>query len=124
MAPHSSWFRARVNSGRLAEPATYRPSAIVAPGPDAAALPRHGSVAPDASLPGGGRLRGRLGAGYVLVVAERPPPQLAGADAVVVEGGRYGAGRTWLVRPDGYLADSAALADTAGLERIRRVAAS
>jgi hypothetical protein len=60
MAPHSAWFRRRVNSGRLAEPAVYRPDVA---GPDDPGLPRHGTVAPDAALPGGGRLRERLGGG-------------------------------------------------------------
>jgi 3-(3-hydroxy-phenyl)propionate hydroxylase len=123
MAPHSGWFRARVNSGRLAQPATYGASTVVTPGPEDAALPRHGSVAPDASLPAGGRLRDRLGAGFALVVAGAPPPQLADADPVVVQGGRFGADRAWLVRPDGYLADSAAFTDEAGIERLARASA-
>jgi len=120
MAPRSTWFRARVNSGRLAEPAGYGPSTVIAPGPDGAALPRHGTVAPDAALPSGGRLRERLGDGYAFVVAGPPPHSI---DAVVVSpGGRYGTDRAWLVRPDGYLADSAALTDLAGIERLARSA--
>ena len=122
MAPRSAWFRARVNSGRLAEPATYAASGIVAPGPVDPSLPRHGSVAPDVALPGGGRLRERLGRGYALVVSgELPAP--AGMDVIGVgTGGRFGSGRAWLVRPDGYLADSAALEDTTALERLARAA--
>ena len=98
LAPHSAWFRRRVNSGRLAEPARYAPSMIVAPG----AL--HGTVAPDAILPDGNRLRDRLGRGFVLVT----PLLLVSAMPVVVVGSgtRYGNDRAWLVRPDGYLADS------------------
>ena len=121
LAPRSRWFRARVNSGRLAEPATYSVSTIVALGPDDPTLPRHGSVAPDVALPGGGRLRDRLGRGYALVVSGKPP--VAGVDVIEVDtGGPFGSSRAWLVRPDGYLADSAALEDTTALERLVRVA--
>ncbi len=95
MAPHSAWFRRRVNSGRLAEPATYPPSAIVAPG--------HGTVAPDIALPGGGRLRDRFGSGFVLV---SPGDHPASSPVVVVGPGSAYGDRTWLVRPDGYLAES------------------
>jgi 2-polyprenyl-6-methoxyphenol hydroxylase-like FAD-dependent oxidoreductase len=99
MAPRLDWFRNRVDSGRLAEPARYPSS-----GPDDAALPRHGSVAPDCPLPDGGRLRDRLGREFV-VIAPRP----AEGPYPVIEVGSdtgYGARRAWLVRPDGYLADS------------------
>ena len=121
MAPRSAWFRARVNSGRLAEPAAYAASSVIVSGPEDEALPRHGTVAPDVALPDGGRLRDRLGAGFALVVAGSPPA----ADAIgVVSGGHYGTDRAWLVRPDGYLADSAALTDLAGMERLRREAAA
>jgi 2-polyprenyl-6-methoxyphenol hydroxylase-like FAD-dependent oxidoreductase len=95
-APRWAWFRRRVNSGRLAEPAVYSPSTIVAPG--------HGRVTPDVPLPGAGRLRERLGRGYV-VVAPRPV-EVAMASVVVGPGTAYGDARAWLVRPDGYLADS------------------
>lgn len=98
MAPRSGWFRRRVNSGRLAEPAAYP-----IPGPEGPLLPRHGTVAPDARLPGGGRLRDRLGAG-VVIVAPRAMP----APVPVIEIGSetpYG-DRAWIVRPDGYLAGS------------------
>ena len=67
LAPRSAWFRRRVNSGRLAEPATY---AIAGAGPPEPGLPVLGSVAPDASLPEGGRLRDRLGRGFVVVVPQ------------------------------------------------------
>jgi 2-polyprenyl-6-methoxyphenol hydroxylase-like FAD-dependent oxidoreductase len=98
MAPHSEWFRRRVNSGRLAEPARYPPSMIVAPGK------LHGTVAPDARLPDGRRLRDRLGRGFVLVA---PAPLVSALPVVVVgRGSRYGDDRAWLVRPDGYVADS------------------
>lgn len=95
-APRWPWFRRRVNSGRLAEPAIYPPSPIVAPG--------HGTVAPDVGLPGRGRLRERLGRDYV-VVAPRPV-EVAMASVVVGPSTAYGHARAWLVRPDGYLADS------------------
>jgi 3-(3-hydroxy-phenyl)propionate hydroxylase len=71
LAPHGPWqrlwrnlilrgssrfgfLRRRVNSGRLAEPFSYAGSWIVAPGPDDAALPRHGAVAPDVPISVGG----------------------------------------------------------------------
>ena len=99
LAPRSAWFRGRVNSGQLAEPARYP-----APGPDDASLPRHGSVAPDLALPAGGRLRGKLGHGFVLLV---PRPVDSPVPVVVVgPGTTYGDERAWLVRPDGYLASS------------------
>jgi hypothetical protein len=121
IAPRSAWFRARVNSGRLAEPAIYAASSVVASGPEDADLPRHGSVAPDAALPGGGRLRDRLGAGFALVVAGTPPAGLADVEVIPVDSrNRYGTDRAWLVRPDGYLADSTALSDGAGIERLLR----
>jgi 3-(3-hydroxy-phenyl)propionate hydroxylase len=106
MAPRSRWFRSRVDSGRLAEPARYGPSAIVAPAHGMSGLPLHGAPAPDVPLSGGGRLRDRLGGGYVVISpfeADRPtdlPRIVIGPDTV------YGADRAWLVRPDGYLADS------------------
>ena len=102
LAPRSEWFRRRVDSGRLAEPARYP-----VPGPEDPALPRHGSVAPDVALPAGGRLRDRLGRGFVLAV---PRPLEASVPVVVVGSGTvYGDDRAWLVRPDGYLAGSARL---------------
>ncbi|MGZ8563253.1 MAG: FAD-dependent monooxygenase, partial [Candidatus Limnocylindria bacterium] len=104
LASRSRWFRRRVNSGRLAEPARY-PAA----GPDEPGLPRHGTVAPDLQLPGGGRLRERLGQGFVLLApgaVQAPVPVV-----VVGPGTAYGDARAWLVRPDGYLAGSVPLAD-------------
>lgn len=108
LARHAAWFRRRVNSGRLAEPATYPPSAIIVAGPPGADLPRHGCPAPDLVLAAGGRLRDQLGAGYVALVpfeADRPIdlPRVVIGPATI-----YGAERAWLVRPDGYLADSVA----------------
>ena len=110
MAPRSAWFRTRVNSGRLAEPARYAPSDVVRPGPEVRDLPPHGSVAPDLPLPGGGRLRDRLGDGWVVLV-----PRPAADGVVIGEGSPYGGERAWLVRPDGYLADSAPLSSAAAL---------
>jgi 2-polyprenyl-6-methoxyphenol hydroxylase-like FAD-dependent oxidoreductase len=107
LAPRSAWFKARVNSGRLAEPARY-PFA----GPSDPSLPRHGAVAPDVPLDGGGRLRDRLGRGPVLVVprtVDAPIPAVA-----VWEGSVYGDDRAWLVRPDGYLAGSVPLGELTG----------
>ena len=110
MAPRSSWFRARVNSGRLAEPARYAASTLVREGPGTPELPQHGSVAPDVPLPGGGRLREVLGDEWVVIAPRR-------ADGAVVIGGGtvYGDDRAWLVRPDGYIADSAPLTSVEAL---------
>lgn len=96
LAPRSDWFRRRVNSGRLAEPAVYGPSSI---------------VAPDVALTDGGRLRDHIGHGFVLVVS-RPlsiEPELP--VVVIGPGSAYGDERAWLVRPDGYLAGSAPIDD-------------
>ena len=104
MARWSTWFRRRVDSGRLAEPARYP-----ADGPVDPSLPRHGSVAPDVRLEAGGRLRARFGAGFVVLA---PVPIEAALPVVVIgRGSVYGEERAWLVRPDGYLATSVALAD-------------
>lgn len=101
MAPHSRWFRSRVDSGRLAEPAAYD---AATPGPADPGLPRHGAVAPDVALPGGGRLRDRLGFGWMRLV----PGSAAGAADEIAIGpdSAYGAGRRWLIRPDGYVESS------------------
>ena len=104
LAPRVGWFRRRVDSGRLAEPAAYGPSSIVAEDPAPIVRPRHGSVAPDVELPGGGRLRDRLGGGYVVVVPRMATLRLP--TVVVGTGSAYRAERAWLVRPDGYVADS------------------
>ena len=110
MAPRSAWFRARVNSGRLAEPARYATSEIVTPSHGDPRLPAHGSVAPDVPLAAGGRLRDLLGARWV-VLAPRP----AGDAIVIGEGTVYGDERAWLVRPDGYLVASAPVASVDAL---------
>ena len=97
-----------MNSGRLAEPAAYR--ATVA-GPDDAALPRHGSVSPDARLPDGTRLRDRLGRGWVRLV---PGPTGPARDVPILTiggGTLYGDGRSWLIRPDGYIDSSEPIGD-------------
>ncbi len=109
MAPRSSWFRARVNSGRLAEPARYPAATPSPPG-----LPAHGSVAPDLRLADGSRLRDRLGRGWVLLA-----PRAVRSELPVVEigpGSAYGDDRAWLVRPDGYLADSRPLSRVSELD--------
>ena len=107
MAPHSAWFRRRVNSGRLAEPASYAGLGTVAPGPPDPDLPSHGTVAPDGPLPEGGRVRDRLGQGFV-VILPRPLNDLPdwGIPVVVGPASGYGPDRAWLVRPDGYIAGS------------------
>ena len=108
MAPRSAWFRRRVNSGRLAEPATYEPSPIVAPG--------HGWVAPDLRLDDGVRLHEHLGSAFVVVA----DASLPGREALVSHDPRL-AGTAWIVRPDGHVADSLASPNLGGLEaRIAR----
>jgi 2-polyprenyl-6-methoxyphenol hydroxylase-like FAD-dependent oxidoreductase len=107
LAPHVPWFRAHVNSGRLAEPARYPPSMVIRPGPGDPSLPPHGGVAPDARLPGGGRLRGRLGGSWCVVAPEGVTSDLP---VIVVGPGTDYGDRAWLVRPDGYLAASVPLA--------------
>jgi 2-polyprenyl-6-methoxyphenol hydroxylase-like FAD-dependent oxidoreductase len=103
MAPRSAWFRARVNAGRLAEPARY---ASAASGVDDPRLPRSGSVAPDARLPDGSRLRDHLGHGWLRLVptgratTDGVPTLVIGPETV------YGRDRAWLIRPDGYVASS------------------
>lgn len=98
-------LRRRVNSGRLAEPFCYAGSPVVQPG--------LGQVAPDAALPGGGRLRDLLGDDFVgLLVtphgADRHGVVSVEADSAV--GRKYApdgvppGGRLWLIRPDGHLA--------------------
>jgi 3-(3-hydroxy-phenyl)propionate hydroxylase len=102
MAPRLAWFRSRVNSGRLAEPARYAPSAIVAPGDE------HGMVAPDWALSDGRRLREALRGGWVLatpVPPEELPPHVT---AVTAAPGSSRSDRSLLIRPDGYVADSVA----------------
>jgi 3-(3-hydroxy-phenyl)propionate hydroxylase len=116
MAPHSAWFRARVNSGRLAEPASYAGLPTMAPGPDDPSLPRHGEIAPDVALPGDGRLRERLGRGFAIVLPDGAPqtatgPIRIGADTV------YGPDRAWLIRPDGYISDSSPSLDRMWISR-------
>jgi 2-polyprenyl-6-methoxyphenol hydroxylase-like FAD-dependent oxidoreductase len=107
MAPRSGWFRSRVNSGRLAEPATY---AVGGPFPSDIG-PELGSVAPDAALPGGGRLRDRLGRGFVAVVARAEGPSGSVERVEVGRGSPYGDEVAWVVRPDGHLARAAPLAN-------------
>lgn len=110
MAPRSAWFRARVNSGRLAEPARYGPSAIVAHG--------EGMVAPDAALVDGQRLRDALGNGWAVVATEPPAEIASDLPWLSVTPGKYHAGRARLVRPDGYVADSASTSDPSDLGRL------
>jgi pentachlorophenol monooxygenase/3-(3-hydroxy-phenyl)propionate hydroxylase len=116
MAPRSAWFRRQVNSGRLAEPARYP---FV--GPAESTLPRHGTVAPDLALRTE-RLRSSFGEGLLLVA---PRPIDAPVPVVAVGNGTvYGDERAWLVRPDGYLAGSAPLAEVPAwlgpaLDRVR-----
>jgi pentachlorophenol monooxygenase/3-(3-hydroxy-phenyl)propionate hydroxylase len=108
MASNSAWIRSRVNSGRLAEPAAY-PATV--PGPEDAALPRHGSVAPDLRLPDGTRLRDRLGRGWARLVAGPTHPAADVPTIAIGAGTVYGRGRSWLIRPDGYIDSSEPIGD-------------
>jgi 2-polyprenyl-6-methoxyphenol hydroxylase-like FAD-dependent oxidoreductase len=110
LAPRSSWFRRRVNSGRLAEPAAYPAS-----GPDDGSQLRHGTVAADVRLPGGGRLRDRFGREFVLVLARATGRGLPLSEVVIGPGTDYGDHRAWLIRPDGYIAASAPATDVDSL---------
>ena len=110
MAPRSAWFRRRVNSGRLAEPASYEGAASVTPGRDHGSAPRHGTVAPDARLPDGTRLREHLGLGFVVLLPRSvPAPDLRAEPLVIGPDTVYGDERAWMIRPDGYIAGSASL---------------
>jgi len=114
MAPRSAWFRRRVNSGRLAEPASYEGSPTVTPGPDDAALPRHGTVAPDVRLADGTRLRDHLGRGFVVLLPRAlPAPPIRAEPLVIGPETVYGPSRAWMIRPDGYIAGSASLESSA-----------
>ncbi|HET6649595.1 MAG TPA: FAD-dependent monooxygenase [Candidatus Limnocylindria bacterium] len=116
MAPHSAWFRRRVNSGRLAEPASYEGAPSVTSGPDDGTLPRHGTVAPDARLPDGTRLREHLGRGFIVLLPRSvPAPDLRAEPLVIGPRTVYGSERAWMIRPDGYIAGSAELDRPAGL---------
>ena len=133
LSTRSARFRARVNSGRLAQPFSYAGSPIVAPGPDDPSLPRHGDVASDVPLPDG-RLRERVGDGFVVLLAgvgpavrERarsaPPAEgrlLAPDDPAGVLAAIYAASgpRGWIIRPDGHLADSGPVTARADLEAL------
>jgi 2-polyprenyl-6-methoxyphenol hydroxylase-like FAD-dependent oxidoreductase len=97
MAPRSSWFRRRVNSGRLAQPAVYGASAVIEAGE------AHGRVARDALLVDGDRLRGRLGRGFAIVA----PGSFDAPIPVLVTDSTAYADRLHLVRPDGYVAATA-----------------
>ena len=109
LAPHSGWFRRRVDSGRLAEPAVYDASPIVAQG--------HGWVVPDLRLGDGGRLRDELGRGFA-VVSPRP---IVGARTLTAHDDRLAAA-VWIVRPDGHVADSVPLTEADAAEIGRRLA--
>ena len=112
LARRVAWLRRLVNSGRLAEPARYGPSSIVAPGST------HGTVAADVRLPDGGRLRDRLGDGWVVVSARQPSGAGGLAHIAIASDTAYGADRAWLIRPDGYVADSSPLDDAAATTRM------
>ena len=70
-------------------------------------------MAPDASLPAGGRLRSPLGRDFVALLVSPDgigPPGVLAVPADSVAGRRYApggvpaGGRLWLIRPDGHLA--------------------
>jgi hypothetical protein len=87
----------------------------VTPGPDDGSTPRHGTVAPDARLPDGSRLREHLGRGFVVLLPRPvPAPDLRAEPLVIGPDTAYGAERAWMIRPDGYIAGSASLDDASG----------
>jgi 2-polyprenyl-6-methoxyphenol hydroxylase-like FAD-dependent oxidoreductase len=116
MAPRSAWFRRRVNSGRLAEPASYEDAPSVTPrSHDDGPAPRHGTVAPDARLSDGSRLREHLGRGFIVLLPRPvPAPDLRGEPLLIGPDTVYGADRAWMIRPDGYIAGSASLNERSG----------
>ncbi len=119
LSERSSWFRRRVNSGRLAAPFSYPASALVGV-PPAAGLPAPGSILVDAPVTtdGASRLRELTGGGFVALVFGSATAPVVEACRVLRVGsdlgdptGRMtatydpdGAPRAWLIRPDGYLA--------------------
>jgi 2-polyprenyl-6-methoxyphenol hydroxylase-like FAD-dependent oxidoreductase len=106
LAPAFGWLRRRVNSGRLAQPARYGSSSVVAVGQGAVGdASRPGVVAPDVPLGDGRRLHDHLGRGPVVVVPPGTVPPDDIASVVVPPGSPFGSGRAWLVRVDGYVAD-------------------
>ena len=106
MAPRSRWFRARVNSGRLAEPASYANLGI-APGPPDPGPSQPRDRRSRRPLPEGGRVRDRLGQGFVVILPRPLTDMPDWAEPMVVgPASVYGPDRAWLVRPDGYIAGS------------------
>ena len=110
LAPAFGWARRRVNSGRLAEPARYGPSSVVAgaTGRAGEAL-RPGMVAPDLPLGEGRRLHDHLGPGPVVVVPVGAVSPRDVASVAVGADSPFGTERAWLLRPDGYIADVVSL---------------
>lgn len=115
LASRSGWFRRRVNSGRLAEPARYPLG-----DPDDGAELRLGMVAPDVRLAPDGRLRDRIGHDFVVVASHAVDAALP--VVTVGPGTPYGDRHAWLVRPDGYLADRRPIEWAAELSPPGRVA--
>ena len=114
--------RAAVNSGRLATPMVYTGGLFAAHRPDDPELV--GSVLVDVESAGGSRLRRRLadagGQWLALSCGDRLPDVITGIAGIVGDTGIAGMGdnssavratyapdgraRTWLIRPDGYVA--------------------
>ncbi len=146
LSARSGWARRRVNSGRLAEPATYSLGGAGMAGAAGTAgtagtagamgrsdlrtgTPRVGAVLVDLRLSDGRRLRELTGSGFVAVVSHADPPALDGcrvlADPVLAPVyAPDGAPRAWLIRPDGHLAATGPPQDLADMLARARFRAS
>lgn len=132
LSEHVAWARRRVDSGRLAQPATYAPSPFVGEPAADPRLPRPGSICVDVPLGDGHRLRELTGRGFVALVlgaagpAAAPAPEadpeqeLTGVTVVTDPAlapvyAPDGESRAWLIRPDGHLAATGAPAELPGM---------
>ncbi|HET7685613.1 MAG TPA: FAD-dependent monooxygenase [Candidatus Limnocylindria bacterium] len=119
LSEHVAWARRRVNSGRLAQPATYAASRFVGEPAADPRLPRPGSVLVDVRLSDGRRLRELTGRGFVALVPRGAAPALPGVTVLTdpALARPYAPApesesdpepepepRAWLIRPDAHIA--------------------